>query len=304
MPVTPPPSASPSPASPSSSPRTGVGLKPRHYGDVLDGAAPGVWFEIHPQNYFGAGGPPRRALDAIRCDHDVSFHSVGLSLGSARGPDHDQLRRLADLARRVEPVLVSDHVSFSAAAPGTLPDLLPLPYTQDAFALMAASIAEVQDALGRPVLIENPSVYLAPCSSTMDEPAFIAGLCRETGCRWLLDINNIFVSAANTGFDAAAYLDAVDPALVGEVHLAGHAREAHPDGDLLIDDHGGTVADGVWALYRRFILRAPEVPVLIEWDTAVPDITTLLGEARKADALRPAPPGQAGTPGSETIHAA
>lgn len=263
----------------------GVGLKPEHYRNVLDGERRDLWFEVHPENYMGAGGPPHRYLEAIRRDHGLSMHSVGLSLGSDDGMRDIHLRRLKELVDRYQPQLVSDHLSWSGIGDTFVPDLLPAPLDRESLQRFAQNIERLQDALGRTILIENPSVYLMADGQEIPEPEFIAELCRRTGCGWLLDINNIYVSAINLGFDAAAYLDAVDHALVGEVHLAGHAREHHPDGDLLIDDHGSRVPDAVWRLFEQFVAVAGPRPTLIEWDTRLPAFATLAAEAAKAEHL-------------------
>lgn len=262
----------------------GVGLKPAHYRNVLEGGGRGLWFEVHPENYMGAGGPPHRYLEAIRRDHALSLHSVGGSLGSADGLRAPHLERLKALVDRYQPALVSDHLSWSGIGDGFVHDLLPLPLNAESLQRFTRNINRLQEALGRTILIENRSVYLAAAGETIPEPEFIATLCRRTGCGWLLDINNIFVSATNLGFDPAAYLQAVDHRLVGEIHLAGHAREAHADGDLLIDDHGSQVPEPVWELFAAFIAAAGPRPTLIEWDTRVPDFATLAGEAARATA--------------------
>lgn len=269
----------------------GIGLKPQHYRNVLglgddDGAhaLPG-WVEIHPQNYFCAGGPPHRWLAAIAEAYPVSMHSVGLSLGSADGCDRDELEAIARLAERFPAASISDHLSWSGNAHDKLPDLLPIPYSFAALDHVAGEVSRVQDRLRRPMLIENPSRMLAWRGDAMDEAAFLTELCRRTGCGLILDLNNIVVSATNVGLDPAAMADAIDPALVGEIHLAGHAREEHDSGPLLIDDHGSPVGEAAWALYRRFIARAGPVPTLIEWDTNVPDYAVLIAEAAKADRI-------------------
>jgi uncharacterized protein len=263
----------------------GVGLKPEHYHDVHEGAGRDLWFEVHPENYMGAGGPPHRHLEAIRRDHALSMHSVGLSLGSADGLCELHLFRLKALVDRYQPALVSDHLSWSGVGQHVVPDLLPVPLSRESLQRFARNIDRVQDVLARPILIENPSIYLAPTPQEIPEPDFIAALCRRTGCGWLLDINNIYVSATNLGFDPAAYLRRVDHRLVGEIHLAGHARERHPDGDLLIDDHGSRVPDAVWSLFEGYIGEAGPCPTLIEWDTRVPPFAALTGEAAKAEAI-------------------
>lgn len=270
-------------------PRAGIGLRSRHYADVLDaaerGAAP-AWAEVHPQNYFGAGGPPHRWLTAIAEHMPLSFHSVGLSLGSASGVDADELEALAALCDRYEPAMVSDHLSWSNGPEDKFPDLLPIPYTNAALDHFVGEVARVQDRLGRSILIENPSRYLAYAKSDWDEVQFLHELCRRSGCRLLLDINNVEVSAFNLGLDPAPWLDAFDPALVGEIHVAGHAVKDDEMGGLIaIDDHGSAVRPRCWDLLATFLRRAGPKPVLVEWDTDVPDYDVLMAEAAKADAL-------------------
>lgn len=272
-------------------PAVGIGLKPQHYAAVLEAVSASIppcrsapaWVEVHPQNFAGAGGPPHRWLTAIAGHVPVSFHSVGLSLGSANGLDHNELEQLAALCDRYQPWLVSDHLSWSGSASNRYPDLLPVPYTQEALEHFVIQVGRVQDRLKRSILIENPSRYLAFACDEMDEVNFLHQLCARSGCGLLLDINNIEVSATNLGLDAAGMVDAINPALVGEVHLAGHAREEREDGPLLIDDHGSPVSAVTWALFARFIGRAESRPVLIEWDTDVPPYDDLMNEARKAE---------------------
>jgi uncharacterized protein len=273
--------------------RAGVGLKPQHYPFALEQVSAGIppppgvpgWFEVHPQNYFGAGGPPHRWLAAFAAAAPLSFHSVGLSLGSHAGVNHDELEALAALCDRYAPAMVSDHLSWSGSASNRYPDLLPVPYTAEALDHFAAEVGRVQDRLGRTILIENPSRYLAFAGDAMDEAEFLHALCARSGCGLLLDINNIEVSATNLGLDPDAMIDAIDAALVGEVHLAGHAAEDHPHGPLLIDDHGSAVTEETWRLFARFAARAGPRPVLIEWDTDVPDYAVLTAEAAKADTI-------------------
>jgi len=263
----------------------GIGLKPAHYRDVLDpqtGVPLPGWVEVHPQNYFVDGGPPHRWLSAVAERFQLSFHSVGLSIGTAQGLDEDELDRLAALCARYSPASVSDHLSWSGNADDRYPDLLPIPYTRESLAHVAAQVERVQERLGRTILLENPSRYLAFARDQMDEVEFIHALCRRTGCGLLFDINNVEVSCTNLGTDAQAYVDAVDPALVGEIHLAGHATEWHHGRPLLIDDHGSPVTDLTWALFERFVGRAGPRPVLIEWDTNVPDYALLMAEAERA----------------------
>jgi uncharacterized protein len=273
--------------------RAGVGLKPQHYTRALDAVSasiddpqsPPAWFEVHPQNYFCAGGPPHHWLTAFAEVAPLSFHSVGLSIGSADGVIADELEQLAALCERYAPAMVSDHLSWSGSASNRYPDLLPVPYTEEALDHFAAQVGRVQDRLGRAMLIENPSRYLAFAGDTMGEADFLHALCQRSGCGLLLDINNIEVSATNLGLDPEAMVDAIDPSLVGEVHLAGHATEQHDHGPLLIDDHGSAVSHETWQLFERFVERAGPCPVLIEWDTNVPEFDVLLAEAAIADAI-------------------
>ena len=266
----------------------GIGLKSVHYNNVLDeddAAGHPAWLEVHPQNYFGDGGPPHRWLTAIAEVYPLSFHSVGLSLGSVDGVNTAELEQLAALCERYEPARVSDHLSWSGNAHDRLPDLLPIPYTKEALDHFVREVGKVQDRLQRAILLENPSRYLAYIADEMDETDFIHELCRRAGCGLLFDINNVEVSCTNLNLSAADYVDAIDPAIVGEMHLAGHATEQLDDGPLLIDDHGSFVTDTTWALYNRFIARAGPKPTLIEWDTDIPDYATLMSEADKVTAV-------------------
>ncbi len=275
-------------------PSVGIGLKPQHYADVLESvsastrssspaetAKPG-WVEVHPQNYFCNGGPPHRWLGEIAEHFPLSFHSVGLSLGTASGVDREELGRLAALCDRYAPASVSDHLSWSGTASNRYPDLLPVPYTDPALDHFVTQVSAVQDRLGRKILIENPSRYLAFADDEMDEIDFLHLLCQRAGCGILFDINNVEVSATNLGFDPFAFVDGIDSLVVGEIHLAGHAREEHEDGTILIDDHGSPVSPLTWALFERFIARSGPKPVLIEWDTDIPDYKILMDEVRKA----------------------
>lgn len=278
-------------------PSVGIGLKPQHYVEVLESVSastrsfpsaaatsPG-WVEVHPQNYFCDGGPPHRWLGEIAEHFPLSFHSVGLSLGTASGFDHDELDRLAVLCDRYAPASVSDHLSWSGTASNRYPDLLPVPYTDFALDHFVTQVSAVQDRLRRKILIENPSRYLAFANDEMDEIDFLHLLCERAGCGILFDVNNVEVSATNLGFDPFAFVDGIDAALVGEIHLAGHAREENEDGTLLIDDHGSPVSSLTWALFERFIARSAPKPVLIEWDTNIPGYKALMGEANKAQSM-------------------
>ena len=265
----------------------GFGLKPHHYDAILDPGHPSgrpSWVEVHPQNYFGDGGSPHRWLSAIADILPVSFHSVGLSLGSADGLNAGDLSKLAALCERYRPAMVSDHLSFSGNAHDRFADLLPVPFSQGSLGHFTVQVDRVQQRLGRQMLIENPSCYLAYRGSQMSEVEFLAELIQLTGCGLLLDINNVVVTTGNLGGAADDYLAAIIPDWVGEIHLAGHATELHNSGPLYIDDHGSAVGARVWELYADFIQRAGAKPTLIEWDTDVPDYTTLMVEAGKADA--------------------
>lgn len=266
-------------------PSVGIGLKPQHYEELLDPKCHSGrphWVEVHPQNYFCDGGPPHRWLTAVAEEYPLSFHSVGLSLGSADGLNHWDLDRLAILCDRYQPASISDHLSFSGNAHNRFADLLPVPYTHASLDHFASEIGKVQDRLKRQILIENPSRYLAYQSDEMGEVEFIERLIRKSGCGLLFDINNVEVSATNVGFSAIAYVDAIDPSWVSEIHLAGHAVEYHDSGPLRIDDHGSCITETTWSLYCRFIARAGAKPVLIEWDTNVPDYAVLMAEVGKA----------------------
>lgn len=265
--------------------RAGIGLRAPHYRELLAELPAVGWLEVHSENYFGDGGQPLHYLERARAHYPLSLHGVGLSLGSAHALDREHLRRLAALVRRFEPDLVSEHLSWGAVPGRHLNDLLPLPYTEEALAVVAAHVREVQDALGRQLLVENISSYLRFSHSTLGEAEFIAALVAETGCSVLLDVNNIHVSATNHGLAPPAFLDtfldAIPPAAVREIHLAGFDRA----GDLLIDTHGTLVAPPVWALYRRALERCGRVPTLIEWDTDIPPLAVLLAEAARAERL-------------------
>ncbi|WP_373490633.1 DUF692 family multinuclear iron-containing protein [Parasphingorhabdus sp.] len=269
-------------------PSGGIGLKSVHYQNVLGDAAQAKrpsWVEVHPQNYFGDGGPAHRWLTAIAEVYPLSFHSVGLSLGSADGLNASDLDKLGALCDRYQPAMVSDHLSWSGNAHDRYPDLLPIPYTYEAFDHLAGEIGKVQDRLQRTILIENPSRYLSYRDDEMSETDFIHALCRRAGCGLLFDINNVEVTATNVGLDMDAYIDAIDPALVGEIHLAGHAREDHESGPLLIDNHGSIVSEVTWHLYRRFIRRAGAKPTLIEWDSDIPEYAVLMAEVAKMEPI-------------------
>jgi len=241
---------------------------------------PVPWVEVHSENFFADGGRQLQVLDAVRRDYGLSLHGVGLSLGGTDPLDSEHLRCLKRLVRRAEPALVSEHVCWSSAGGTILNDLLPLPYSHAALSHTAARVAAVQDFLGRRILIENVSSYLEFEGAEMTEWDFLVQLARSAGCGILLDVNNIYVSAVNHGFDAQEYLRAVPPELVGEIHLAGHTVTD----DILIDTHSAPVTGAVWALYRDALRRLGPVPTLIEWDAELPALDRLLAEAATADA--------------------
>ena len=260
----------------------GIGLRAPHIAELIASRPRIGWLEVHTENYLG-GGPAARALARVRADYPIALHGVGLSLGSAEGLDARHLGRVADLARRVDPALLSEHLSWSIAGGTYLNHLLPLPYTEESLDVVAANVLRAQDALGRPLLIENPSSYLRFRHSPMPEPEFLTALVRRTGCGLLCDVNNVFVSCGNFDRDPAAYLDALPAEAIGEIHLAGHSRNEADGRVVLIDDHGGPVAEEVWALYRRALARFGPRPTLIEWDTEIPALPVLLAEARRAE---------------------
>ncbi len=266
-------------------PSAGLGLKPEHFDAALECPADGLWFEVHPENYMAAGGPRPAWLRAIRSRHPVALHGVGLSLAADADPDPVHLERLAALAQRIEPVLVSEHLAWSTWRGVYLPDLLPFARTRAALARVAANVGRVQDRLGRRIAIENPSHYLRIDGHQFDEIDFLAELARRSGCGVLLDVNNVFVSARNLGFDAAAWIDAFPAGLVEEIHLAGHSRDPLHGDALLIDSHDAPVDAAVWALYRRLVARIGPRPTLIERDGNLPGFEALLAERAQAQAI-------------------
>jgi uncharacterized protein len=263
--------------------RAGIGLRSAHVAELLATRPMLPWLEVHPENYLG-GGPAVRALDAVRRDYPVAFHGVGLSIGSAAGIDRPHLSRITDLVERFEPTVVSEHLAWSQDGGAYLNHLLPLSYTEEALAVVARNVDEVQGTLGRRVLIENPSAYLRFVSSAIPEAEFLAEIVRRTGCGLLCDVNNLYVTARNLGFDPVAYLDALPAPAVGEIHLAGHSANDVDGRPLLIDDHGSPVAPAVWALYEHALYGFGAIPTLVEWDTDIPPLEVLLAEARRADA--------------------
>lgn len=263
----------------------GLGLKPQHFDAALADRSDGLWFEVHPENYMVAGGPRLGWLEAIRARHPVSLHGVSLSLAGDAEPDAAHLERLAVLVQRIEPVLVSEHLAWSAWDGRHFPDLLPFPRTTEALHRIARNIERTQDRLKRPIAIENPSHYLRLDAHTWDEVDFLAELARRTGCSLLLDINNVHVSACNLGYASHEWLDRFPAAHVAEVHLAGHSHDPALGDALLIDSHDAPIAPEVWALYRRFIERAGARSTLIERDGNVPAFDVLMAERTHADAM-------------------
>ena len=259
----------------------GIGLRAAHFGELTETLPPVAWLEIHPENYLG-GGAPLAYLERARAHYPVSMHGVGLSLGSAEGLDPVHLDRLARLARRIEPGLVSEHVSWSVHQGTYFNDLLPLPYTEESLAAVCRNIDRAQEAFGRRILVENASTYLQFEHSTIPEPEFMRSLAARTGCGILLDVNNVYISCQNHGWSAATYLETMVGAPVGEIHLAGHAENRVGDRIIRIDDHGSKVAPAVWSLYERALALLGPVPTLIEWDTDIPALDVLLAEAAGA----------------------
>lgn len=260
----------------------GLGFKPEHFPAIRETRPPLGFFEIHAENYMGAGGPPHRQLTALRRDYAISLHGVGLSIGGPGRLDPDHLARLRALVDRYQPESFSEHLAWSSHGNEYLNDLLPLPYTPETLDIVCDHIDEVQQVLGRRMLLENPATYVLFEQSTLTETDFLTRIARRTGCGLLLDINNVFVSTTNHRTDARAYLAEFPLAEVGEIHLGGHAAEDLPSGPLLIDDHGSPVADPVWVLYAETVARAGALPTLIEWDNDVPPFAELLAEARRA----------------------
>jgi uncharacterized protein len=261
----------------------GIGLRHPHLEDLVERPPAGLaWVEVHTENYMAAGGPRLRQLELVRERYALSFHGVGLSLGSADPPDPAHLARIKALADRFAPALMSEHVAWSVENGHYLNDLFPIPYTEEALELVSRNIRAAQDALGRRLLVENPSSYLRFVDSTLPECLFVAELVRRSGCGLLLDVNNVHVSARNHGFDVGEYLAAMPGDAVGEYHLAGHA-EVEVDGvPLLIDDHASRVVPAVWDLFERALAAFGPRPTLVEWDNAIPPLAVLLEERAAA----------------------
>lgn len=264
--------------------RAGIGLRAAHAQRIAAAAPPVGFLEIHAENYMGDGAQVAQ-LERIRRDNALSVHGVGLSLGSAEGLDPRHLARLKTVVDRFQPALVSEHLSWSSVGGAYLNDLLPLPYTDEALAIVARNVDRAQEFLGRKILIENPSRYLRFAASIIPEEEFLAALVRRTGCGLLCDVNNVFVSCHNTAGDPLRWLDAIPADAVGEFHVAGHAVNDADGRTMLIDDHGSAVHDAVWRLLGRAIERIGRRPILVEWDTNVPELDVLLNEAARADRI-------------------
>jgi uncharacterized protein (UPF0276 family) len=263
----------------------GIGLRFPHHRQVMDTRPPVAWFEVHTENFLG-GGTVRRTLMDVRRDYPISLHGVGLSLGSAEGLDLAHLARIGELVRATQPALVSEHLSWSVVGGQYLADLLPLPMTEEALDVVCRHVEQTQDALQRRILIENPSTYLQFAHSSIPEWEFITAVSRRTGCGLLCDINNIYVSASNHGWNAQTYLNALPAPAIGEIHLAGHAvRRLDSGAQIRIDDHGSRVAPAVWELYSEALRAFGPKPTLIEWDTDIPAFDVLMDEAAHANRL-------------------
>ena len=263
----------------------GIGLRGPHHSQFLTDAPPVAWLEAHSENFFAADSIAFGALERIRANYPLSLHGVGLSLGSAGPLDHQHLTNLGRLVERLEPDLVSEHLCWGAAGGYHLNDLLPLPYTEEALDHVAERITQLQDFLGRQILIENVSSYMEFKDSTIPEWEFLTAVSTRSGCGILLDINNIYVSANNHGFQATDYIDAIPADRVGEMHLAGHSVQVYEDEAVLVDTHDAPVCDEVWALFEAALRRIGPRPTLIEWDSELPQLAVLLTEAQKAQDL-------------------
>jgi uncharacterized protein (UPF0276 family) len=264
--------------------RPGVGYKAQHYSDIMDNPGPLGWLEVHAENYMGNGGRPIAQLRHLAERFPISVHGVGLSIGGEGALDADHLARLKHLISWLNPASFSEHLAWSTHDSHFYNDLLPLPYTPQTLDCVASHINQVQDTLGRPMLLENPSSYLAFAESTMSETDFLRALTQRTGCGLLLDVNNVFVSATNLKTSPQDYIDAFPLAVVGEIHLGGHDEDEDETGaPLLIDSHGKAVVDPVWALLDYTLAKCGPKPLLIEWDTDVPEWSVLSGEIARAD---------------------
>lgn len=264
----------------------GASFKPQHLDAILDDPATGLFFEVHAENYMGAGGMPHAALAGIRERFPLSLHGVCMSIGGAQPLDEDHLARFAALVERYRPALVSEHLAWSSHDGVFYNDLLPLPYTDATLNRVCAHVARMQEAIGRTILLENPATYVLFEESDWEETEFLAEVVRRTGCGLLLDLNNVFVSATNHGFSPMTYLGRFPLDHVGEIHLAGHDTQCDDDGEaLLIDSHDRPVSDPVWSLYRTIIGQTGPLPTLVEWDADIPEWPVLKAEAGAAQAI-------------------
>lgn len=265
-------------------PRAGIGLRAEHFVEFVQTRPAVAFVEAHSENYFGRGGKPLHFLERVRRDYPLSLHGVGLSIGSADPLSEAYLERLGELVQRLQPALVSDHLCWSSIGGAHANDLLPLPYTRQALAHVVRRVQQVQQRLGRLILLENLSSYVEFADAAMPEWEFVAEVVRRSGCGLLLDVNNVFVSAHNHGFDAQRYLDAIPVHAVQQIHLAGFIAREADGGSMLIDTHSAPVADAVWTLYEHALRRFGAVPTLIEWDADLPPLCGLLAQATQADA--------------------
>ena len=264
----------------------GASFKHEHLTAIVAEGGQDGFFKVHAENYMGAGGSPHHALERIRRDHPISLHGVCMSIGGPEPLDRTHLERFRALVERYEPALVSEHLAWSTHENTFFNDLLPLPYTRATLARISDHIDQAQETIGRPILLENPSTYVVFRESTMSETDFVRELVLRTGCRLLLDVNNVFVSAANHGYSALDYLADFPIEYVGEIHLAGHAEQTDDEGDLLlIDSHDGPVADAVWKLFEIVVGRCGPIPTLVEWDSNIPEWSVLKAEAAAAQAI-------------------
>ena len=266
-------------------PPIGVGLKAQHYQDALSGQHPLAFFEVHAENYMMQGGNHLRFLEAISDKFPLSVHGVGMSLGSEEGLNRQHLSKFKAIVERFDPWLVSEHLAWSVQGGNYLNDLLPLPLNKTTLQVVVENINHMQDTIGRRILVENPSTYVSFNSTDIPEPEYLNLLAEATDCGILLDVNNIYVSGRNHGFDATQYVDAIESEHVGEIHLAGHTVKEIEGVELRLDDHGSPVIDDVWDLYDYTLRQVGARPTLIEWDTNVPDFSVLLAQASKANSI-------------------
>ncbi len=265
--------------------KAGLGFKPEHFPAITETKPDLGFFEIHAENYMGAGGMPHAMLERLRADYALSVHGVGLSIGGPDPLDRDHLARLKKLCDRYDPESFSEHLAWASHGGVWMHDLLPLPYTAETLSLICDHVDEVQEHLGRRMLLENPATYVLFDNSDIPETEFLTEISQRTGCGLLLDVNNVFVSCVNHRQDPRAYLEAFPLNRVGEIHLAGHEEEELPSGPLLIDSHGREVAEPVWALYAETVSKTGPLPSLIEWDNDVPDFASLMAEAKRASMI-------------------